>query len=131
MKGFPMDNNVFSLPIIVKKIPAKEQYYTIRYDEIAIDEERAAVCIKDNNDKDLGNSIRSKGLNFEDNELLIPIKRSKRKQYLPSYIPLKFLLSKDTGVYYSPIENYYIVLHVTGNFASCIDKYNQQQKKES
>lgn len=119
--------DVIPLNIYIGRIQNIKQNYTFIYGEVCIDEERKAVKLENTHDEDLKESLHKKGIDIQEDDFLIPLKRSKKQLWLPSYIPMRMLdIVEENLVCYKSEENTHVILMVKGNPLECIKKYTEE-----
>ena len=129
-----MDNvPCIKLNVNIACTPNEKQLFAFTYGEVNIDETRSAVMLANTHDNDLKESLHKKGINVEDDEFLIPLKRTKKQLWIPSYLPIRMLPSSDENFicYFSGMigkENNHAVLKIKGNPLECINNFTKENK---
>lgn len=119
------------LNVDVACIQNDKQLFAFRYGEVHIDETRSAIRLKDTHDKDLKESLSKKGIVVDDEHFLIPLKRNKKQNWIPSYLPIDILQHEEENllcyhVGYIGEENNYAVIKVFGNPLTCVENFTKE-----
>jgi len=120
------------LNVDVACIQNEKQLFAFKYGEVHIDETRCAIRLVDTHDKDLKESLSKKGININDDQFLIPLKRNKKQNWIPSYLPFDMLPNDGENLLcyhteYIGNENNYVVLKVLGNPLECITNFTKEK----
>lgn len=115
--------NDIALTIQLERVKNTVQTFSFTYNEVLIDESRKATSIAETHDNDLKESLKRKGIEVTEDDVLLPIKRSKKQNHLPSYIPVRAILNSNDGIFcYLTENNHFEVLQIYGNPNICLEK---------